>query len=175
MEDRSAKTRALALPVLLAAALSNAAAQPAQTIILVRHAERAGGMVTDVPISEEGRARAAALSDLLADAKISAIFVSEVARTQQTAEPLATRLKIRPEVIPARDIETLVTRLRTGKFAGPVLVVGHSDTIPTIIEQLGAGPAPAIADNQYDRLFIVTLTGPKSATLVTLHYPGRTR
>jgi hypothetical protein len=52
------------------------------------------------------------------------------------------------------------------------LVVGHSDTVPEIVKLLGGGNVPPIGDSEYDRLFIVTLTGPKQATVVTLRYAG---
>ncbi len=36
-----------------------------------------------------------------------------------------------------------------------VLVVGHSDTVPEIIDALGAGKVPEIADIEFDNLYIV--------------------
>ena len=158
------------VPLILAAAWSSAlAADPTQTVILVRHAERAGGMGADVGISEAGRCRAEALARMLADAGVKRIYVSEVARTQQTAEPLANKFNIRPEVIPAKDIDGLVSKLRTG---GVALVVGHSNTLPEIIKRIGGGPVRPIDDSEYDRLFVVTMIGPNRAAVVTLHYAG---
>ncbi len=144
-----------------------------QTIILVRHAERAGGMSPDVGISEAGQQRAEMLATMLADAGVRAIYTSEVARTQQTAQPLAKKLQLKPVVIPAKDVDGLIKRLRAGSGTGATLVVGHSNTVPDIIRRLGAGTLPPIADTEYDRLFIVTLTGPQQATVLTLHYPVR--
>ncbi len=55
--------------VLVAAAATAASAQA--TIFLVRHAERAdsgaGGMATDPPLSDSGRARAESLAAMLKD------------------------------------------------------------------------------------------------------------
>jgi broad specificity phosphatase PhoE len=164
--------KGLALPVLLAAWSFALPAQPAKTVILVRHAERAGGMSADVGISEAGRCRAEALARMLADANIKRIYVSEVARTGQTAEPLASKLHIRPEVVPAKDIEGLVAKLRAGAPDDVVLVVGHSDTVPEIVKLLGGGSVPPIGDSEYDRLFVLTLTPPNRATVVTLRYAG---
>lgn len=168
------RVRPWALPVLLAAWSFALAAQPARTVILVRHAERAGGMSADVGISEAGRRRAEALARMLADANVKRIYTSEVARTGQTAEPLASRLHIRPEVVPAKDIEGLVAKLRAGAPDGVVLVVGHSNTLPEIIKLLGGGSVPPIGDSEYDRLFVATLTRPNQATVVTLRYAGST-
>ena len=172
MPNALSRVRPWALPVLLAVWSFALAAQPAKTVILVRHAERAGGMSADVGISEAGRCRAEALARMLADANVKRIYTSEVARTQQTAGPLATKLHIRPEVVPAKDTEGLVAKLRAGAPDEVVLVVGHSNTVPEIIKALGGGSVPPIGDSEYDLLFVATLTHPNQATVVTLRYAG---
>lgn len=162
----------LALAIMLAAWGSAQGAEPAGTVILVRHAERAGGMSDDVGLSEAGRCRSEVLARMLADAGVKRIYTSEVARTQQTAEPLAKKLNIPSEAIPSKDIDGLLTKLRTGAPIGVALVVGHSNTVPEIIRRLGGGAVPPIGDNEYDRMFVVTLTGADQATVVTLRYAG---
>jgi broad specificity phosphatase PhoE len=164
--------RWLLLPILLTAGGSAPAAAESRTVILVRHAERAGGMSTDVELSDAGRCRAEALAKMLVDAGVKRIYISEVARTKQTAEPLAKKLNILPTVIPAKDLSGLVAHLRNGSPDGITLVVGHSNTVPDIIGQLGGGSVPPIADNEYDRMFVVTLSGENQATVITLHYAG---
>lgn len=147
----------LAVAVLLISA--NAFAQ--STVFLVRHAERAdtaGGapamMASDPSLSDAGRARAASLAAMLKDGRITAIFVTEYKRTQETAAPLAKALGITPTVVPAKDTPGLVARVRAHK--GNALVVGHSNSVPTVITEMGVKGAPAIADDEYDNLFIVT-------------------
>ena len=148
------------------------AAEPPRTVILVRHAERAGGIDPSVGINEAGRCRATVLAGMLSDAKVRSIYTSEVARTQQTAEPLAQRLSIKPEVVPANDIDALVAKLRARVEEGAALVVGHSNTIPAIIERLTGEAASPIGDGEYDRMFVLTLISPNQANVVTLRYPG---
>lgn len=133
----------------------------AQHVFLVRHAERAdttsGGpatMAADPELSTTGRARAESLAAMLKDARISAIFVTEYKRTQQTAAPLANALGLTPTVITAKDTPGLVAKLR--ESTGNVLVVGHSNSVPDIITALGVQGAPPIADTEYDNLFIVS-------------------
>jgi len=41
----------------------------------------------------------------------------------------------------------------------------HSNTVPTIIERLGAGPVKEIPDAGYDHLYIVTLEAGKARLL----------
>ena len=142
--------------------VSTAAAQ--STIFLVRHAEKAGG--DDPDLTETGRARAESLATALKDAGITAIYTSEVKRTQQTAAPLAKALHLEPTMIAAKDRAALVAKLQSS--SGNALVVGHSNTIPEIIKALGIAAPITIADNDYDNLFVVVLE--EKPRLIRLHY-----
>lgn len=148
------------------------AAEPTRTVILVRHAERVPGNDASIGINEAGRCRATVLAGMLSDAKVKSIYTSEVARTQQTAEPLARRLNIKPVVVAAKEIDALVAELHAHTEEGTVLVVGHSNTIPLIVERLSGESEPPIGEGEYDRMFIVTLIGPNQASVVVLRYPG---
>jgi broad specificity phosphatase PhoE len=161
----------LRLPALLALCLLARSAEPPRTVFLVRHAERAGGMSADAGITEAGRCRAETLARMLAGAGVKAIYVTEAARTQQTAEPLAKKLGIHPTAIAAADVDGLLARLRA-REPGNVLVVAHAATLPDIVKRLGGGAVPPVADDEYDRLYVVTLTGPGEASLAALRYPG---
>ena len=154
----------IALALSCAVFVSVADAQ--STIFVVRHAEKAQGAGDDPDLSEAGRARAESLATLLKDAAISAIYSSEVKRTQQTASPLAKALQLEPTIIPAKDRPALIAKLLGA--SGNVLVVGHSNTIPEIIKALGVTDPVAIADNDYDNLFVV-VPGEKPR-LIHLHY-----
>jgi phosphohistidine phosphatase SixA len=156
------------LLVLLCAFAAAASAEP-PTIFLVRHAERAdagGAPQNDPDLSEAGRGRAAALAETLRDAKISAIYVTEFRRTQETARPLAEKLKIQPVIIPAKEAARLFATLKSAK--GNVLVVGHSNTVPEIMRALGVAAPPVLGERDYDDLFL--LTRAPVPHLVHLHY-----
>lgn len=164
-------TRLAACAVLLLALAAPAAAQP--TVFVVRHAERAdtatGGnamMASDPELSAAGRARAESLAAMLKDAGITAIFTTQYKRTRQTAEPLASALGLEVIVVNARELDGLPGRIKA--LPGNVLVVGHSNTVPVTLTALGIGEAPAIAETEFDSLFIVT-RGEKP-TMVRLRY-----
>jgi broad specificity phosphatase PhoE len=129
-------------------------------VFVVRHAERADGGAPqspgnpDPPLSAAGAARAAMLAQMLSDADIKAIYVTEYRRTQETGRPLAAKLGLTARQVESKDIEGLVNRLRKEHPVDIVLVVGHSNTIPGILKALGAR-AVDIADNEYDNLFLV--------------------
>src|SRR5438105_11993732 len=106
-----------------------------QTIILVRHAEKVSN-ASDAGLSEIGKERAQKLARLLADAGVTAIYTSEVDRTKQTAAPLAKLLKLTPVIIPAKETSALLNKLRAAPDNAVILIVGHSNTIPAITEQL---------------------------------------
>jgi broad specificity phosphatase PhoE len=156
-------------PLLLLCQLA-AAQQNVRTIFLVRHAEKASS-AADALLSPEGEKRAECLANTLKDAGIKQIYATDVKRTQQTAAPLANALKITPTILPAKDPNALIKNLLyTG--GGNILVVGHSDTLPFVISRLKAGSVPPIADNEYDRLFIITIEEAAATPVATLHVCG---
>lgn len=137
------------------------------TVIFTRHAEKALTPPKDPTLSSAGEIRAKLLASMLADAGVDAIFVTEFQRTQQTATPLATRVHVKPTVIPAADTDALIKALRA-RTSGVVVIVGHSNTIPAIIAGLG-GPTVQIPDSEYDNLFVLAVDGSRSS-LLRLHY-----
>lgn len=164
------KRIAVALLFLAAtAALANGGPE-ITTVILVRHAEKAGPS-GDVPLSDIGIARANELARVLEGVKIDAIYSTPYERTRKTVVPIAEKLGVKITEIPAgktypADMAKLIREKHDG---GTVLVVGHSNTTPDVIRALGA-TIPDMPDSQYDDLFIVTLVNGKSATLVPLRY-----
>lgn len=160
--------RALALGAALAVGL---AAAPPATVIVVRHAEVAAP-TTDPPLSEAGIERAQTLASMLAASGVKTIYVTEFARTRQTAQPLAAQLKLKPARIDAAKTAALIDAVRSGG-AGPVLIVAHSNTIPDIIAALG-GPRIAIAATEYDGMFVLSLSA-EGTSLVRLRYGRESR
>jgi broad specificity phosphatase PhoE len=161
------------LPALLAAGVACAPRPaPAQTVILVRHAEKAAPS-GDVALSAVGEARAQALADALRDAGVTAVVTTELKRTQQTAQPLAAARGLTPRVVATRSGATAahaeaVAEVVRGQKGGVVLVVGHSNTVPAIVGALGGPRLPQICDAEYANLFVVTLGD--SARLIRSKY-----
>lgn len=133
---------------------NSSAAAKSTTIYLVRHAEKASA-TGDSELSDAGVKRAACLATTLAHADIQSVFTTEYKRTKNTAAPTAAKAGVTPQVIGGGEMDKLISALQnqTGKN---VLVVGHSNTIPRIIERLGGG-AVTIKDEEYDHLYVVTL------------------
>jgi broad specificity phosphatase PhoE len=101
-------------------------------------------------------------------AAVTSIFTSTLLRTRQTAAPLADRLGVQPRETPPP--KTFAERVFAGVLGQTVLVVGHSNTVPQIIDALGATPVPVIDESEFDNLFVVTVASPQDARLLHLKY-----
>lgn len=156
---------------LLFTSIFSASAQAQRMVILVRHAEKDAGK-GDVPLSAWGKKRADDLAKLLTDTGVDAIYTTAYQRTKRTAEPLATILKTASKQLP--DSETpqmLKARLIKDHADQCVLIVGHSNTIPAIIDAITGRPNNiTIADDQYDGLFMLVAKPGDKWCLVRARY-----
>jgi hypothetical protein len=130
----------------------------------------AAGEVKIFKLSPQGRERASRLAKVLLDAGITKIFVSEYGRTAQTAAPLAAHLGIKPDSVAADDLATLLHLIRATGSRARVLVIGHSDTIPALLNALGCKPQVTIAKGEYDNLFVVVRGSDGQPVLVRLRF-----
>ena len=140
--------------------------QNSGAVFLVRHAEKAS-TARDTALSARGVNRAECLARTLASAGVQVIFTTGFVRTRDTVKPLATKLGI--NAAEYENTAGLVEKLHSMSDK-TVLVVGHSDTLPTIIELLGAGRVDPIGDDEFDRLFVFHWTGSRRGSVVTLRY-----
>lgn len=154
------------ITLLLLSGLFISAASAQSTIFLVRHAEKAASGGNDPDLSDAGRVRAESLATTLKDTGVSAIFVTDLKRTQQTAAPLAKILHLEPAIVPAKDSAALVAKLRA--LNGNALVVGHGNTVPDLIKAFGIATPISIEENDYDNLFVLVLDA--KPRLIRLHY-----
>ena len=167
---------AVACSIIIPSAPSCALAQgfPAM-VILVRHAEKATVGGIDPSLSDAGQARAKALAAAIADAHVTAIITTSFKRTFETAEPFAAAAGITIEKVSvtgdaAANLAAVAAAVR--KHAGEVvLVVGHSNTVPAIVNALGGPKLPDICDASYATLFtLVPSKDGKSAQVVRAKY-----
>ena len=136
--------------------------QATTTIIFVRHAEKDLSVPDDPPLSDAGRERVAELTRQLVDADViagvDAIYATPFRRTQQTAAPLADALDLPINTYDASDTESVLETILERHKGKIILVVGHSDTLPVLIANLGASKqVPPIDENEYDNIYIISI------------------
>ena len=131
-----------------------------QLVILVRHAEKAMDQGQDPGLTSVGDVRAQSLRRVLEHANVATIVTTEWQRTRATAAPIAAELNITPIVVDsnagqadghADQVATVVRKHRDEV----VLIVGHSNTVPAIIEALGGPAVAAIGDADYGNLYLL--------------------
>ena len=135
-----------ALMLLALASCATPAPRPAQPdIYVMRHLHTPKG-ATNPALTDEGQRYAKILVEALEDHPPSIIFVSNTLRAQQTAAQVAARYKIVPRVYDPADTPGLIAALSAVR--GTVLVVGHSNTVPDIVERLsGERPGPLVHED----------------------------
>jgi len=156
------------------------------TVLLVRHAEKAANPVGDPPLTTAGQDRAQSLVHVAGAAGVTGVFASEFQRTQLTAQPLATSLGLTPVEVSAGDPGELADQIFASHRGQTVLVAGHSNTVPQVIEELvGSSICPdlfaldpggdcVIPDSQFDNLLVVTIPRWGARRTVRLRYGSPT-
>lgn len=125
------------------------------TLFLVRHAEKDSDGTTDPPLTEAGHARARALRDMLYTADIDAIYSTDFKRTRLTAQPLADTLGLEIQTYPPFD--SAWTSALPERHAGEqILIVGHSNTTPAIVNHLAKSSYKQLGEMEYDKVFVVS-------------------
>lgn len=136
--------------------------QATTTIIFVRHAEKAVEPADDPGLSEAGQRRVAELTRQLVDADvvagIDAVYSTPFRRTQETARPIADALDIPVNTYDPADTEEVLENILRNHKGKIILVVGHSNTVPVLIANLGASKkVPAIHESEYDNIYIISI------------------
>ena len=152
-----------------AAPLTAGAAQPQQAAIrisapvyVIRHFQKADG--ADPSLTAEGSANAERLAAMLRGKGIKAIFATQTRRAMQTGEPLAEALGLKVTPYDPANVAALAAAVTSA--AGPVLVVGHSNTVPELVALFGGARPGPLGDGDYGTLFEVAPDGTVTAAPV---------
>ncbi len=149
--------------------------QATTTMIFVRHADKSAAPAEDPSLSEAGRARVAELTRQLADADvvagIDAIYSTPYRRSMETVRPLADRLDLPINTYDADDTEEVLETILKRHKGKIILVVGHSDTLPELIANLGASKkVPPIAEDEYDNIYVISIPWFGKTKTIRLRY-----
>lgn len=150
-------------------------AQVITKIYVLRHADRTAA---GDDLSVLGISRANDLKRYLTPAKINALFSTNTVRTRKTVQPMATlAMPVQLYGTPTQ----VVTTVRTTWVGKRVVVIGHSDTVPQIIQACGCvSPflAAGIPTSQYDNLLLLLVRwsagGVPTCELLAMKYGAAT-
>lgn len=141
-----------------------------KTFFLVRHAEKELDE-KDPGLTEEGKKRAEILSIILDDISIDQVYSSDYNRTKLTAQPVCDKKGLGINLYNPRKLEAFVeSKLLTseGKMA---LVVGHSNSTPSLLNYLtNSQQFEMIDESDYDNFFVVSYNASKEVKVVNLKF-----
>jgi len=140
------------------------------TYYLIRHAEkdRINPEDENPKLEEAGLLRAQKWAEIFSEVSLDAVYTSDFKRTMQTATPIAENKNIKITTYDPHGIyETDFKEVTKGKN---ILVVGHSNTIPKLVNYLIEEDKYADIEDSVDgNLYIVTVHGNKTwSTLLSL-------
>ena len=161
--------------------VSSSSAWALDTIYVVRHSQKLDGWPRDrklssfQPLSEKGRQRSAQLAEVLAEAGIAQVYTSATTRTAATGFAVSNAtgcpLTIAPESTDSEAIPAWLDSVISAHVdQEAVLIVGHSNTVPLLLQALGAddpclpplGMTPhehyGYLANDYDQFWTVDLS-----------------
>lgn len=121
------------------------------TIVFVRHADRDGD---NDALTQPGIDRADELVHVAEKTGATAIYHSGANRTRLTVNPLANALGITMNEI--SDSQMTINDIYSNYRGETVIVAGHSNTVPQMIELAGGPAMPNISGDEYDNLFVLS-------------------
>ncbi|MDC6351722.1 phosphoglycerate mutase family protein [Zeaxanthinibacter sp. PT1] len=137
------------------------------TYYLIRHAEkdRSNPENSDPELTQKGLGRAMHWAEILDQVPLDAIYSTDFERTSMTAAPAAVKQDI---TVQYYDPSTLnVEEFKQQTQGMNVLIVGHSNTTPKMVNQLiGEEKYPDMDDYDNGSLFIVQSVGNKTTSQV---------
>lgn len=162
--------RILISALLLCAIAFSVTAQDLTTFILVRHAEKGKDDPRNPSLSVLGKERAAHLNDMLSRMEISAIYSTPFKRTQETVAAIG-----QSKSLDVMDYDyqnaNLLNELLEKHAGGTILISGHSNTTPVLVNQLlGEEKFGWLKEDEYDKIFIVTVSKIGNGKLSLLSY-----
>ena len=141
------------------------------TYYFIRHAEKVTSDPSDrnPDLTPTGERHAHYWAEVLKEVSFEAVFSTPYLRTQKTAEIFIDQQPLSIQFYNPRKLYDEEFKAKT--LGKKVLVVGHSNTNPTFVNQIiGEKKYEWIDEKNYSTLFVVTKIGEK-ATAVLLHVP----
>ena len=163
----------LIIAQLCASAASATPPDPPTRVFLARHAESMSIPGNrDAPLTAAGMRRASALGQVLRSSDVVQVFASQFLRSHATAESVSVATHAPLEVVHSDSSAGLARMIRTRFHGKTVVIVGHSDSLPNVVAELGWEGAEAAERWRYDDLGLLEFRDGGPVQFVHLHYGG---
>lgn len=128
------------------------------TYYLIRHAEKVVSKTDrNPPLKVIGQARADRWAQILKHVSLDAVYSTDYLRTQATAKPTAESQGL--EITSYHPINIDIQKFKSDTQGKTVLVVGHSNTIPSFVNKLiGKEKYKDIYESNNGNLYIVQIS-----------------
>ena len=139
------------------------------TIWIVNHAENVPGR--DV-LSDTGLQRANDLVKALKHSGVETIYTTDAKVSQQTANPLAVKVRILPRIY-TDSIKKFAEIIKRNFIGKNVLIIADYKTIIPLLSEFGAdSPFDELSKGDYDQLFTITIK-PSGDAESSVRYYGK--
>ena len=160
MQSMSPYSRLFIKPIIILGLLGmlSSYAVSAHSIYFVRHFEKEttylkdGRKERDPRLTEVGQSRALNLAGLLARQPIKHVFSTDYKRTMQSALPTALALGLKVKKYDPQQLDEFIQQL--SELSHDALVVGHSNTIPYLVNTL-TEQSITLSEDDYGDIFWV--------------------
>ena len=129
---------------------------PVTQIYVLRHTEKVDATSEDPALSVAGIARAKYWKKVLQHIEFEQVFTTNFKRNIQTAELISESSSVKPELYYPLSFDVLkfINLIKGQK----VLVIGHSNTIPDMVNRLiGETRYPPMSHENYNVLYIINI------------------
>ncbi len=141
-------------------------------IYLVRHGEKVDNS-SNSDLTDLGKSRAQTFSALLSNENVTHVFSTDFLRTKNTADPTAKSHNLEIEIYNADRDQEFAEKLI--KLSGTILVVGHSNTIPNLVNRLTGENFEDLDESVYDKIYRVTYDQERYISLLIFHSEPRSQ
>lgn len=144
-------------------------------VFVLRHADRTPADALSAP----GIKRAKLLARMLGESGVQTAWCSDALRAQATLQPLKKALgdKLAVKVVPiagatgAEDHEQhIIAAVKQLPADATAAIVSHSNTVRPIIKGLTGQSVGSIDEQQFDKLFVLSIPAAGAATVTLLRY-----
>ncbi|MCB9309790.1 MAG: histidine phosphatase family protein [Lewinellaceae bacterium] len=139
---------------------------------LTRHAEKDTVNKQDPILTSAGLDRSAKLADILRGTRIDAIYSTLFMRTMLTVDSLADTKLMKILPYDNKNIRTTIQEIKASDNINRVLMVGHSNTIPSIVNSISKQTIfqSNFEENDYSNFVVVALYNDDKSQVYKLKY-----